>query len=377
VRARRSLLLALAATLTLAGCKKEAAVGDGGVDGPVDACDYSTEPHFDAAPPIPLGGGPVVPNFFDVWGAAPNDIWAVGSAGLIMHWDGQSWTEVETPPVGDLLGISGIAADDTHPVEMFAVGLGGAILHYDGAIWTQQQMPFSDGGTPMGTDLHAVSMGVRQCATAVGIDATMMVTGNSGASWELVRVPTQETLNGVWVAPGGSGAVAVGNLGTILQYDGNAWSRQRISGLTAHLKGVWGFDPGNVFALGLNGTLATNQSGSWAKLDYTTTTVQPRDLECQQIKAAWPSVYLRDAWGGGGRLILVGWNGTIIIGQNNVPTVYSVTEQRLESIWGTMVIDTPGQGDGGVPDGGLEYHYEAVIVGVTGAIIHVWLNGNP
>jgi hypothetical protein len=171
--------------------------------------------------------------------------------------------------------------------------------------------------------------------------------------------------------------VAVGNLGTILQFDGASWSRQRISGLTAHLKGVWGSAPGNVFALGLNGTLATNQGGTWQKLDYTTVTVQPRDPQCQQIPTAWPSVYLRDAWGAGGHLVLVGWNGTIVVGQNNVPTVYQVTEQRLESIWGTMVIDTPGQGDGGIPDGGLEYHYEGVIVGVTGAIIRVWLNGNP
>jgi hypothetical protein len=366
-------LLALAATLTLTGCKKGSEVGDGGTDGPVDACDFSTEPRFDAAPPIPLAADPTLPNFFDVWGSSPTDIWAVGSAGLVMHWDGTSWKEVETPAVGDLLSVSGSSWDN-----VFAVGLGGAILHYDGTSWTQQQMPFGDGGVPMSADLHAVSSGTPGSAKAVGVDALLIETFDSGATWTLVRVPTQETLNGVWMAPGSGAAVAVGNLGTILEYDGSTtWARRRISGLTAHLKGVWGFDMANVFALGLNGSVVTNQGGTWAKLDYTTTTVQPRDLECQQVKAAWPSVYLRDAWGGGGRLILVGWNGTIIIGQNNVPTVYSVTEQRLESIWGTMVIDTPGQGDGGVPDGGLEYHYEATIVGVTGAIIHVWLNGNP
>jgi hypothetical protein len=377
VRARCSVLLALVVTLTLTGCKKAAEVGDAGLDAAEDVCNLATEPHFDAAPPIPVAANPTLPNFFDVWGFGPNDIWAVGSAGLIMHWDGASWTEAEAPKVGDLLGISGVPATETTGPELYAVGLGGAILHYDGNVWTQQQMPFGDGGVPLGMDLHAVAANRPGNAVAVGIDATVIQTTDAGATWTLVRVPTQETLNGVWVPPGGEAGVIVGNLGTILEWDGSAWQRRRISGLTAHLKGVWGFDAANVFALGLNGTLASNQGGTWAKLDYTNTTVQPRDIECQQGKAPWPSVYLRDAWGGGGRLILVGWNGTIVVGVNNVPTVYSVTEQRLESIWGTMVIDTPGQGDGGIPDGGLEYHYEAVIVGVTGAIIQVWLNGNP
>ncbi|MBI5481009.1 MAG: hypothetical protein HY906_19275 [Deltaproteobacteria bacterium] len=373
MRARRLVMLALCATLALAGCKQGSGSSDGGGDAPDDACDLWTEPRFDAGPPIPLGG-PIPPNFFDVWGAAPDDIWAVGSAGLVMHWDGTSWTEIQVPLVGDLLGISGVPPDDTNPApEIWAVGLGGAILHYDGTTWTQQQMPFDDGGVPMGTDLHAVASAGRGLATAVGIDATMVETVTGGASWTKKSVPTQETLNGIW--SGGGGSVAVGNLGTILEWDGAAWQRRRISGLTAHLKGVWGWDPGNVFVLGLNGTLATNQGGTWTKL--APAAVQPRDIECQQGPAAWPNVYLRDAWGAEGRIVLVGWSGTIMVGESNVATVYQVTEQRLESIWGTRIIDTPGGGDGGIPDAGLEYHYEASIVGVTGAIIKVWLHGNP
>jgi hypothetical protein len=220
-----------------------------------------------------------------------------------------------------------------------------------------------------------VASGVKGNATAVGIDALMIDTSNAGQSWTATSVPTQENLNGIWIAPGGGGAVAVGNLGTILEWDGSAWQRRRISGLTAPLKGVWGSDPGNVFVLGLSGTLATNQGGTWALL--APSAVQPRDLECQQGPATWPSVYLRDAWGAAGSTFIVGWNGTIMVDQNNLATIYTVTENRLESIWGTMVIDTPGQGDGGIPDGGLEYHYEATIVGVHGAIIRVWLHGNP
>jgi photosystem II stability/assembly factor-like uncharacterized protein len=32
-----------------------------------------------------------------VWAAAPNDAWAVGDAGTIIHWDGTAWTVSEAP----------------------------------------------------------------------------------------------------------------------------------------------------------------------------------------------------------------------------------------------------------------------------------------
>ncbi|MDP1829230.1 MAG: hypothetical protein Q8L48_38555 [Archangium sp.] len=34
--------------------------------------------------------------FYDVWGAAPNDVWAVGDEGQALHFDGTRWTAVET-----------------------------------------------------------------------------------------------------------------------------------------------------------------------------------------------------------------------------------------------------------------------------------------
>jgi hypothetical protein len=368
VRARRFVTLALAVMLAAVGCKKGSGTSDGGIDAGDDACDLSKEPRFDAGPSIP-SSAPLAPNFFDVWGATANDVHVVGSAGLVAHWNGVSWSQTNIPDVGDLLSVWGSATND-----VYAVGLGGAIVHWDGTTWTRLETPMDDGGVPMGVDLHAVSGGGLADVWVVGVDATLWHSAD-GLTWNAVRPPTQETLNGIWIAPGGGAGVAVGNLGTIIEWDGGSWNRRRITGLTAHLKGVWGWDPGNVFALGLNGTLATNQGGTWAKL--APSSVQPRDLNCQQGPAAWPSVYLRDAWGAEGRIFLVGWNGTIMVGANNVATVYQVTENRLESIWGTMVIDTPGQGDGGIPDGGLEYHYEATIVGVTGAIIRVRLAGNP
>jgi hypothetical protein len=67
----------------------------------------------------------------DMWGTAPDDAWLVGSAGAIHHFDGATFTAVESPVTTDLLRVFGRAVDD-----VYAVGQLGTILHYDGNEWS-------------------------------------------------------------------------------------------------------------------------------------------------------------------------------------------------------------------------------------------------
>jgi hypothetical protein len=72
-----------------------------------------------------------------LWGTASNDIWAVGDAGTILHYDGMNWSA--PAPLGsattqDLYGIYGTSATDA-----WAVGLSGVLLHWDGTAWTASQ----------------------------------------------------------------------------------------------------------------------------------------------------------------------------------------------------------------------------------------------
>ena len=48
-----------------------------------------------------------------VWGSAKNDVWSVGGAGTLQHWDGSSWSSrdggttwllVDTQPGTDCVG---------------------------------------------------------------------------------------------------------------------------------------------------------------------------------------------------------------------------------------------------------------------------------
>jgi hypothetical protein len=65
-----------------------------------------------------------------VWGTENNDIWAVGDAGTILHWDGYQWSQVESKTTNYLLGVWGSSSND-----VWAVGVGGTVLHWDGTAW--------------------------------------------------------------------------------------------------------------------------------------------------------------------------------------------------------------------------------------------------
>jgi hypothetical protein len=81
---------------------------------------------------------------FDVRVVAPDDVWAVGSAGdpdfveetaLVLHWDGTAWTEMSVPAGG---GRSGLYAIDGTDGDLWAAGYnhhGPLLLHLDGSTW--------------------------------------------------------------------------------------------------------------------------------------------------------------------------------------------------------------------------------------------------
>jgi hypothetical protein len=79
----------------------------------------------------------VLDRLFDVWGSSPNDIWAAGTFGVIVHYDGTAWSEVSLAAQGIFLtgawhGIWGSASD-----RVFFVGVGGQVVRWDGALFTE------------------------------------------------------------------------------------------------------------------------------------------------------------------------------------------------------------------------------------------------
>lgn len=66
-----------------------------------------------------------------VWGSGPSDVWAVGRAGTIVHFDGTTWSSPPSLTTSTLLAVWG-----SGPADVWAVGDSGTILHFDGVSWT-------------------------------------------------------------------------------------------------------------------------------------------------------------------------------------------------------------------------------------------------
>ncbi|MBK6535930.1 MAG: hypothetical protein IPF99_42285 [Deltaproteobacteria bacterium] len=62
---------------------------------------------------------------YGVWGAAPNDVWAVGEGGTILHWDGARWSSIPSNTTATLRSVWGASAGD-----VWAVGDNGTAVHY-------------------------------------------------------------------------------------------------------------------------------------------------------------------------------------------------------------------------------------------------------
>ncbi|MBP6832170.1 MAG: vanadium-dependent haloperoxidase [Deltaproteobacteria bacterium] len=192
---------------------------------------------------------------FGLWGARPDDVYAVGSTagrnGFVWHFDGTSWRDTALPsslpdvnPTHDgpaFFKVWGRSADD-----VWVVGELGVALHGRAGAFT----PFDTGTTRRLFTVH----GDAQRTFLVGGDAQGVLQESSGAAAAFAgRAPDDaQLLQGV--CSSGDAAWAVGQGCRVFQRVGAAW-REEDHGLrlTAQsLHAVW-IDPGGgVWAVGGN-----------------------------------------------------------------------------------------------------------------------------
>lgn len=229
-----------------------------------------------------------------VWGSDEHNIFAVGSGGTIIHYDGTHWAPMKSKITKSLQGIWG-----SSPHDVFAVGLGGSVLHYDGITW--QAM---DSGTD--ADLAGVwgsgsddIFAVSSTYASQPIDIQYVIHYN-GRDWKHAFTSSlatgRFTLGRIW----GSGPYDVfvaGREGVILHYDGTTWEQMDASaGLApSQLHGLWGSGPGKVFAVGAGGTVMHYDGATW------------------QAMASGTVADLSDVWGSGpSDVFAVGDSGTVL-----------------------------------------------------------------
>ena len=144
-----------------------------------------------------------------------NDLWIVGEAGLLAHWDGESLARSPAVTGEDLL-----AAD-----QGWAVGRGGVTLQWDGKAWAR----------------HGSALTEAELTGLAGNGKELWVTGKQGtllqqdgSRWWQLKTGTDADLAAVWESASGY-VWAVGD-GVTLRWDGK--SLERLQG--PKLSGVWG-----------------------------------------------------------------------------------------------------------------------------------------
>jgi hypothetical protein len=80
------------------------------------------------------------PTLLGVAALSPDDVWAVGDLGIILHYTHGAWTQVFNPAGPKQLH----AIIMLSPSDGWAVGDQGTILHYSGGRWAQVKAPPSD-----------------------------------------------------------------------------------------------------------------------------------------------------------------------------------------------------------------------------------------
>jgi hypothetical protein len=196
-----------------------------------------------------------------VWGSSPDNAWAAGESGTLVHYTGGQWKAELSPTKSPLYALWGSAAND-----IYAVGDRGTVLHYDGQAWSA--MPISGSTTGIGA-LYAVWGSGKDDVWIVG--AGGVILRKSGATLSRVQTPMdpayQVLLKGVWGM--GSTVYAVGAAGSLLKYDGTSWSASTVPGaMNEILTSISGTAANNLFVSSLSGAIRRFDGTNW-------TTVSP------------------------------------------------------------------------------------------------------
>jgi hypothetical protein len=178
------------------------------VGGNVSSSDPPFILHYDGAAwsrvPLPTLIRPRVAAFFKVWASGPDDVYAVGQNGVVVHYDGRGFTELFLGISQDLIGIWG-----TGPENVMVVGgrVTAELAHFDGASWQRASL-FLPG-------LNGVWMRRADVAHAVGIGGTVLRVDprTLEATWD-TTVPTRLDLHSVYADAGGQMIVLGANFFT-------------------------------------------------------------------------------------------------------------------------------------------------------------------
>jgi hypothetical protein len=203
-------------------------------------------------------------SLYDVWGSSAANVWAVGEKGELLRWNGTAWglqrydgTSVTTQPLTSydvparsytLRGVWGSSASD-----VYAVGDSGVVLRYNGTSWSRM----TTGTTVQLNHVWGTSSTNVYAATSTG-----RLLRYNGTSWSFVTgLNAPGALWSVW-GTSSTNIYAVGDGGIVYRYNGTSWQRTRLPTREV-LYAVWGTSSTNVYVGGGDGALYRFNGTTW------------------------------------------------------------------------------------------------------------------
>ena len=182
---------------------------------------------------------------YGIWGTSPEDLWAVGGnvirGAFARRYDGVSWSKAAGFPSDLALSQSLFKVWGRGKNDVWMVGTGGVVLRYDGSRFERTQS---------GTDSHLITLHADgERTAAVGGLGRGVIIENDGTGWEDVTPSRSPQVLGVWLA--GETGYAVGVEGAVLRSQGGKWEKVDTGiDMQEALHAVWVDPEGGVWAVG-------------------------------------------------------------------------------------------------------------------------------
>lgn len=186
---------------------------------------------------------------FGIWGPAPDQLWAVGGdpaksgQAFVWRFDGTQWSAAQGFPVVPIAAwfkVWGRAADDVR-----FVGMDGAIVHFDGKSFEQIQSP---------TDRRLLTVFAEPGGryTAVGGVSQAVILEDGSASWQDVSPPPPNHAM-IGIRTVGEDGYAAGSAGSVMRRKAGSWVDEPLGfDVFADFHSVWIDPKGGVWIAGGN-----------------------------------------------------------------------------------------------------------------------------
>lgn len=229
-------------------------------------------------------------DFRAVWGTTANDVFVAGD-GVILHFDGTAWSTSLSCPGGFIWKIRGASATDVLAESQAAGGWERSLLHYDGSSWSRV------------TDLQVTSNS-RILGAAGG---SVYVSTFSDFGLKALRYDGSGFFPMPWPQVGEAAWGASANDlfalddDSIYHYDGTKWT---LVVNVAAIVDAWGSSASDVFALTLRHGILHYDGEAWSLMP-----VSPADQQPQGVSRIWGSAG-SDVYAVGAKDSLLHYDGT-------------------------------------------------------------------